>query len=639
MRLMFMRDGRSNGLKSRVRNDYGARSCRLELESLEGRQLLASVIAEISTPLAGSTKNFITFQVPGSTSTSVLAINDAGTAVGFTGNGLGYLRDAAGNLTSFSVPGLTTTLATDINNAGTVVGYNTAGYGPGFLRDASGHITTFQIPGIPPGFLTGIFTPRINDAGIIAGNYDSPMNVTHGFSRDLAGNITTFDAPGSTSTRVEAINNAGTILGTSDSPNFPNYLRDAAGNFTTISVPGSDSTISEAINDSGTVAGIYFTGGLTHGFLRDAAGHFTTFDIPGTVGFGVEAINDLGMVAGVVRTTDQQLGYLRDAAGNITTFNPVPSAIVTGVSLNNAGMLAGTIFISDGHQTAFAETRASTQTQLTAAPGQSGVGQPLTFTAVVTSGQGGFIPTGNVTFSIDGVAASTVPLTLVGGQIQASLSLATLPAGAHTVTATYGGTTGLAPSAISQAVQVVPAPTVDSVQRFGFHATPTRIVLSFSTALDPTRAEDVHNYKIVGPGGRIVAIDRAVYSPLSNTVVLTPHIRLDIHRIYQLTVNGSRPSGLTDTFGTLLDGAGNGQPGSNFVTNLTAANLVLGTQVPGGPARLAHLRAIVATIEANQSKQLARLHHSSTIHIATPKRPVSMATASPKPIMRPALRK
>ena len=258
----------------------------------------------------------------------------------------GYLRDADGNFTTFDVPGLASTIVTGINNAGTVVGYNTFGFGPGFLRDAAGNITTFQIPGISPGFLVGVFVPKVNDAGTIAGNYSSLSNgPPHGFLRDAAGNITTFDPPGSSSTQVGAINNAGTVLGSSNSPSFPNFLRAAAGNFSTFSVPGSDSTLFGAINNAGTVAGTFVAGGLQHGFLRDAAGNFTTFDIPGATGIGVEAINDLGMVAGIFTAGGLQQGFLRDAAGNVTAFDPLPSGLVVDVSLNNAGVLAGTIFL------------------------------------------------------------------------------------------------------------------------------------------------------------------------------------------------------------------------------------------------------------------------------------------------------
>jgi hypothetical protein len=47
-----------------------------------------------------------------------------------------------------------------------------------------------------------------------------------------------------------------------------------------------------------------------------------------------------------------------------------------------------------------------------------------------------------------------------------------------------------------------------------------------------------------------------------------------------LTVVGTAPRGLTDTFGNLLDGQGNGDHGSNFVTIVSAADLVLTTTDP-----------------------------------------------------------
>jgi len=317
-------------------------------------RLTASAVTVLLTGLLPFPANagFITFEVPGGNHSTVSAINDAETVTGsYNAPGSppsprGYLRDADGNFTTFDVPGLASTIVTGINNAGTVVGYNTFGFGPGFLRDAAGNITTFQIPGISPGFLVGVFVPYVNDAGTIAGNYSSLSNgPPHGFLRDAAGNITTFDPPGSSSTQVGAINNAGTVLGSSNSPSFPNFLRAAAGNFSTFSVPGSDSTLFGAINNAGTVAGTFVAGGLQHGFLRDAAGNFTTFDIPGAKGIGVEAINDLGMVAGIFTAGGLQQGFLRDAAGNVTAFDPLPSGLVVDVWLNNAGVLAGTIFL------------------------------------------------------------------------------------------------------------------------------------------------------------------------------------------------------------------------------------------------------------------------------------------------------
>ena len=75
--------------------------------------------------------------------------------------------------------------------------------------------------------------------------------------------------------------------------------------------------------------------------------------------------------------------------------------------------------------------------------------------------------------------------------------------------------------------------------------------------------------------GKRIAIKSAVYNPSALTVTLRPAHLLDIHAEYQLTVVGTAPNGLTDTTGKLLDGAGTGQPGSNYVASVTRQNLVI----------------------------------------------------------------
>ncbi len=85
-------------------------------------------------------------------------------------------------------------------------------------------------------------------------------------------------------------------------------------------------------------------------------------------------------------------------------------------------------------------------------------GAPVTFTATVTPASSGDEPTGDVTFSVDGAAAATVPLTaaadLTGKAIFTTSALGT---GTHGVTASYGGDT----VAVSQMVQ--PAATVTNL--------------------------------------------------------------------------------------------------------------------------------------------------------------------------------
>jgi hypothetical protein len=172
---------------------------------------------------------------------------------------------------------------------------------------------------------------------------------------------------------------------------------------------------------------------------------------------------------------------------------------------------------------------------------------------------------------------------MVKGSDQASLSVASLTRGTHTITATYGGDPSFMPSAVSRPlVQTVHAvvppgvdgPTVVSVKRFGIHMEQTVLVLNFNDGLDPTSAQNLSNYKLVGPDGRAVHIGSAVFDAATNTVTLRPTSRINLHHTYHLTVMGTGPHGVTNTEGILLDGADTGKPGSNYQGTLTWRNVV-----------------------------------------------------------------
>jgi parallel beta-helix repeat protein len=117
----------------------------------------------------------------------------------------------------------------------------------------------------------------------------------------------------------------------------------------------------------------------------------------------------------------------------------------------------------------------------------------------------------------------------------------------------------------------VPGPTVKLLQRYGYHAQPTTLVLNLSGALDPARAENVGNYRIVPLGlwwkhhGRPIAVRAAVYDLASRTVTLWPAERLNIHWPYQLTVRGAASGGLTGATAVRLGAVGKGQPGVDYV--------------------------------------------------------------------------
>jgi hypothetical protein len=148
-------------------------------------------------------------------------------------------------------------------------------------------------------------------------------------------------------------------------------------------------------------------------------------------------------------------------------------------------------------------------------------------------------------------------------------------------------------------------PIVLSVQRFGIHAQPTTLVIMFNEQLNPTSATNPNNYRIVGPDGQVIALDAVTFDSSTKAVTLHPHERLDLHKTYQLTVVGTGPNGVTDLSGNLLDGARTGKPGSDFVTTVTASNLVVTSSVPGGPSALVRVRREVARIVAAEARHAA----------------------------------
>ena len=158
--------------------------------------------------------------------------------------------------------------------------------------------------------------------------------------------------------------------------------------------------------------------------------------------------------------------------------------------------------------------------------------------------------------------------------------------------------------AATVALNVVPAPTtgdtigphVMGLQRFGFHAQPTVLVLSFDEGLAPAGASNPANYRLVAPGrdGRfgtrddvVFALRSATYDPISATVKLLPKRLLLLRQRYQLAVHGG-PEGLTDAAGN-----GVGTPGVDTIVRFDQRALAgpsTGRGIPKGPARIRFAR-------------------------------------------------
>jgi Bacterial Ig-like domain (group 3)/Right handed beta helix region/Periplasmic copper-binding protein (NosD) len=228
-------------------------------------------------------------------------------------------------------------------------------------------------------------------------------------------------------------------------------------------------------------------------------------------------------------------------------------------------------------------------------------GTTLTADVVVTS-PGNPPIGGTVSFYDNGTLLGTAPVT--GGV--ATLNVSSLPAGAQALSAVYSGTATLAGS--SSPVAPTDGPLVTDVARYGFHDQATYLLLSFNGPLDLASAQNALNYKIVAPDGRRIAVASAIYDSATDTVTLLPSERLNIHRRYRLTVNGTADPGVMNPAGVLLDGANNGKPGSNFVASLTWRNLA------GRASTLPTLGLVDAARQQAVRAQTALRHAEAKLH-------------------------
>ena len=273
----------------------------------------------------------------------------------------------------------------------------------------------------------------------------------------------------------------------------------------------------------------------------------------------------------------QVVGGNNQASFSISTLSPGQHSI--SASYNGDATFAASTVASPISQVVVGH---GTTTTVTASENPSNAGDQVTFTATVVASGGTGIPTGDVTFTIDGTTEPPVALQVVGGIDLATFSTSTLSAGMHSVTATYGGGGEFTPSTVtapvSQTVAGKPAgaaPTVTIVQRFGIHMEPTVLVVTYSAALDPTTAQDMRNYVIVGPSGERVAIASAVYDAATDTVTLRPRVKINLHHNYQFTILGTGEHGVAGADHMLLNGALDGKAGSNYVTTLNWKSVVL----------------------------------------------------------------
>jgi uncharacterized repeat protein (TIGR01451 family) len=116
-------------------------------------------------------------------------------------------------------------------------------------------------------------------------------------------------------------------------------------------------------------------------------------------------------------------------------------------------------------------------------------------------------------------------------------------------------------------------PQVSSLTWTGSPGAITSLTLHFTAPLDQTYANDAADYRLVkSVGGGAIPIASIGYDPAYFAVTIVPQAPIPSGQFSRIQLVGSGPSALRDIAGNLLDGVGNGVPGSDYVATFAQGN-------------------------------------------------------------------
>jgi uncharacterized delta-60 repeat protein/CSLREA domain-containing protein len=325
-----------------------------------------------------------------------------------------------------------------------------------------------------------------------------------------------------------------------------------------------------------TAVGASFAGdaGLTGG---TATGPLTVAKADQTITFGVLADKTFG---------DADFNVTASASSGLTVaFSATGQCTVSGGSVHLTGAGACTVSASQpgdgnynaaaGVQRSFQIAKAATATAVNASANPSGAGQSVTFSATVTSLAG--TPTGTVQFKVDGTNAGA-PSALNAGGV-ATFTTSGLAAGAHAVTAEYGGDSNFNPSAGT----LTGGQTVGSVIEFGQSsynaAEGGTLTVTVRRTGDTTQASRVDYATDDGSVPSVptpcsattgLALDRCDYTKALGTLLFAPG---DTEKTFDVLVGDDSYVEGPETFGLRLSNpTGDGALGAVAAATVTVAD-------------------------------------------------------------------
>jgi probable HAF family extracellular repeat protein len=433
--------------------------------------------------------------------------------------------------------------ADGINDSGQVVGVSSiAGetadhaflYSGGVMRDLG------TLPGFENSFGNGI-----NDSGQVVGDSLEPTpdgDETHAFlySNGVMSDLGTLS--GDFSSSGTGINDSGQVVGSSGTSITVPYhgFLYSGGVMRDLGTLGGASSTANAINDSGQVVGFSATANSgSHAFLY-SGGVMRDLGITGAdESSSANGINDSGQMAvdlyEVSDQTYQAFLYSNGVMKNLGTLGG-PQCYPDGI--NASGQVVG-----------WSETA-------------GGVDHAFLYSGGVMTDLNSLLPP-NSGWELDEAMAMNNVGQIVGW-------------GSHNNSADFHGflldlsgtvEPGGNPSGPSSLVTLEGA-TITKNRKLQV----TVINVTFSSAVNATEAGDLSIYQLItaGKGGSFTARNAvksrpksAQYVAATNTVILKPRRPFALTRKVELQIDGMAPSGLQDTLQRYIDGAGNGQAGSD----------------------------------------------------------------------------